>query len=436
MGQGEGRVELAVGDKETLGFLLHLAIPRQELLLVGMGRKSAHGRDFRFHLDGFAHDLDLFHPVHELPSQGPFGLITGNDDGAFPPPQVMFQVMQDPTGVAHAAGRQDDFRSVRVVDLHRFLDRRRKVNVPHGKEAVSLKFRQGPRFLVVLILRRQGNPRHLRRHGAIDIDWDIRDFAGLLQFLEIVQQDLRTADGKSRDDHVAAPLHRAVHDIRQFLLLVVFLVQAVAVGRFRDDEVGAADFFRILEDRVVRLADVAGENQLGFLPVFRHLHFHNGTAQDMARHQKFHRHARQDVERRVKFVDIEIAQRSVGVVHRKKGAYFGPARPQTFAVGELRVRFLDVGAVRQQDRTQLLRRPRAVDRALVPFLHELRNQAAVVDMGVRQDHGVDVARRKGKGPLVQGFDRLRALEHATIDEEFFPVYFQQVARSGDRPGRP
>ena len=49
--------------------------------------------------------------------------------------------------------------------------------------------------------------------------------------------------------------------------------------------------------------------------------------------------------------------------------------------------------------------------------HELWQQAAVVDMGVGQQHRVDIGRAERKGAVVQLLQRLRSLKQAAIDQE-------------------
>ncbi len=51
------------------------------------------------------------------------------------------------------------------------------------------------------------------------------------------------------------------------------------------------------------------------------------------------------------------------------------------------------------------------------FAHQLRQQAAVVDMRVRQQHGIDIGRAERKGAVVQRLQRLWPLEQAAVDQQ-------------------
>ena len=62
-------------------------------------------------------------------------------------------------------------------------------------------------------------------------------------------------------------------------------------------------------------------------------------------------------------------------------------------VVEARVFFLQVAGVGKDDAAQIDRRRRGVNRAAESLFHQARNPAAVVEMRVRQDDGIDFASR-------------------------------------------
>ena len=164
------------------------------------------------------------------------------------------------------------------------------------------------------------------------------------------------------------------------------------------------------------------------------MQFHIGAAQNMASYPELGRHARDNLNFLVKVMDHKISHGGIRVVHRIERLFFRTAGPHAFTVVKLCIRFLDVGTVRQQDRTQLLGGLGAMDGTLVAFLHQFGNQAAMIDMGVSQDHGINTARCKSKGAAVELGNQLGTLEHAAIHQHLFAVYFQQVTRTGYRPG--
>jgi hypothetical protein len=70
---------------------------------------------------------------------------------------------------------------------------------------------------------------------------------------------LGTADGEGWDDDVAAAGHGFVDDGGQGLCFVVIFMVAVAVGGFHDDVVGGFDGGWVFDERLIWLAEVAGE---------------------------------------------------------------------------------------------------------------------------------------------------------------------------------
>ncbi len=66
--------------------------------------------------------------------------------------------------------------------------------------------------------------RTVQKHG------DVGDCVFLAQLRDQVQNGLRPADGKSRNDHCPRTLHGTVDDAGKLCLGVVFFVEAVAVS--------------------------------------------------------------------------------------------------------------------------------------------------------------------------------------------------------------
>ena len=85
---------------------------------------------------------------------------------------------------------------------------------------------------------------------------------GVQQPAEVVDQLLGPLDGEDRDDDVAARGDRLADHVGQLRRdVAVVLVVAVAVGRFHHDVVGLGEDGRVADDRLVPLADVAGEDE-------------------------------------------------------------------------------------------------------------------------------------------------------------------------------
>ena len=104
------------------------------------------------------------------------------------------------------------------------------------------------------------------------------------------------------------------------------------------------------------------------------------------------------------------------------------------AVRVLGVLLLQVSRVRQQDPAEVRSRPRAEDGTRETVLDEQRQIARVVEMGMRQNDGIDETRLDWQRRPVAKAKRLEALEQAAVDQQPAVVVLEQVLRAGHRPG--
>src|SRR5262245_41599082 len=98
------------------------------------------------------------------------------------------------------------------------------------------------------------------------------------------------------------------------------------------------------------------------------------------------------------------------------------------------VLFLDLSRVAEHDVGQSHRRLGGVNRSPKAILHEFWNQAAVVDVHMRQQHVVNVSGRdRTRVPI----SRLKPplLKHAAIDHHVLTGHFQTIAATRDLPIR-
>ena len=87
-----------------------------------------------------------------------------------------------------------------------------------------------------------------------------------LYFTDKIQHLLRSADGKRRDHKVAAAVERFLNDFCQLRHVIRFrAVAPVAVGGFHNHVIGALRVLRVVDQRLMDISDIAGEEQF-----FRH----------------------------------------------------------------------------------------------------------------------------------------------------------------------
>ena len=104
-------------------------------------------------------------------------------------------------------------------------------------------------------------------------------------------------------------------------------------------------------------------------------------------------------------------------------------------VGPLRVFFLEVGGIGEQDPQEVHGRFGAVNRSAVTALHEQRQRAGVIDVGVRDDDRVQRRRIELEVAPVPLAQLLQSLEEPAIEQHAAPAGGNEVHRAGDGSGR-
>src|SRR5215469_5169423 len=165
----------------------------------------------------------------------------------------------------HTARRDDDAGEFAVIDLLGILR-----GLGKGK-TLPLKWRsilchELPGSIAVFFGVLQENFDGLNRHRTVAKDRNFRRLSGLHQFLKHENEFLCTLDGKSRDNHCAAPLPSFTNQIRQLRPRVILRMLAISVSRLHDYDLGRFPSLRprinYLARRyvlVVHATDIAGE---------------------------------------------------------------------------------------------------------------------------------------------------------------------------------
>ena len=101
------------------------------------------------------------------------------------------------------------------------------------------------------------------------------------------------------------------------------------------------------------------------------------------------------------------------------------------AIGEGSIFLLNVAAVGQQNAAQITGTRGGIHMARKPFLRQQGQVAAVIQMGVRQQHSIDLIRRNGqRGPIAKT-ELLVTLKQATVDQQAFLSVADQVFGASD-----
>ena len=161
----------------------------------------------------------------------------------------------------------------------------------------------------------------------------------------LVKDLLGTADGKCRDQDIAAAVVRRSEDLPQFGQgLLAIPVPPVAVGAFHQHHVGFFDGFGIAQNGRVVLPQVSGEDDLALPPAFLHPDLHRAGAENVPGVAKAHPDTIGDIEDFPVLPTLHLAHHALAIRH-------GVQRLDAFAqlaTAVLGAAFLQVGRIGQQ----------------------------------------------------------------------------------------
>ncbi len=199
-------------------------------------------------------------------------------------------------------------------------------------------------------------------------------------------------------------------------------MQAVSVGRFGDQVIALRERHRRLQDMAERPADITGIGKMCCFSLFSNLKRNYGTAQHMTGIGKL-------------YMDIIINPESPVVgntdeqLHTGTGIFFGidrfnrsQASGSTPPVKMFYITFLYVPAIGKHYCAQVTGGMSANHRSTEAQFINVRDQSRVVDVCMRQEDMVDFNRVKTEIAVhTIGFQPF-ALEHATVEQYFLPVF--------------
>ena len=91
--------------------------PFQQFRLPGVGAEPAEFMDLCLNGDPFAIDPDGWRTFNKLAAKGSRSLVADDQHGCFGFPEIVPQMVLDPSGVAHAGTGNDHARSFYLVEL-------------------------------------------------------------------------------------------------------------------------------------------------------------------------------------------------------------------------------------------------------------------------------------------------------------------------------
>ena len=422
---------LAVDHEHPPGLFRKGVHPAQQTVLVRVAGHAGQLTDLGLYLDGLTEQLDRVHPFDEGAPQGAHGLKAHEQNGTFRPPQVVLEVVADASGFAHAAGGQDDLGRAVGVDHAGVLAGHADAQ-PRHVDGVDALFQQSAGLLVkavgVCIPEDAGG---LGGQRAVNVDRKIAvslDKAFFLDLTQKIQHFLRAAHRKAGHHHVAAPVKGTLQDFSKLCHIIgLWGVAAVAVGRLHKHIVCLLDIGRVFYNGLVQIADIAGEDQLCGGAALGDPQLDAGRAQQVAHIHKPCLDARGKLDALAVLHTQEQAAGGLGILYGVHRLYRLCTGALALAVFPLGFKLLNMRRVPQHDAAQLHGGDGGVDPAPEAVVRQQRQKAGMVDMGMGDEHKVDLAGGYGQGLVLV---HIFALLHAVVDEETLPCRFQHGAAAG------
>lgn len=150
--------------------------------------------------------------------------------------------------------------------------------------------------------------------------------------------------------------------------------------------------------------------------VILHLHLDDGRAKDVPGVMEGDLYPPGHLHRYAVSLWVALTERLLGVgqgVQRLNRRLALACAPAVLPLG---VFLLQEGRIQQHQFEQLAAGFGGMDRAAIPLGHQTRQQPAVIEVGVGNDHGIQAARIEGKSTVVLIFLLAASLVHAAFEQ--------------------
>ena len=233
---------------------------------------------------------------------------------------------------------------------------------------------------------------------------------------------------------------------REFRQRVLFGMHAVSVSRFHHYDIGGfalhwSGMYDLARNGslIANAANVPSKEHLTALTIYLQRDFRHARSQDVGGGSETEGQFRGEPNRFADLHRLEILQRILRLFKRVQRQGRGVLGLSGLVI-EIRIFFLQVAGVGQDDSTEIDRGRRSVDGSAKALFDEARNPAAVIEVGVREEDRINLPARNRRFTPISLAPFLGALEEATVNEELKTLLpagitgVDQVLRTGDRPG--
>jgi len=272
--------------------------------------------------------------------------------------------------------------------------------------------------------------------GGIDVDGDAGEIAVVVEFVQEEEDGLGSTEAEGGDEESALALGGFGDDAFQGALDVLGGgMNAIAIGAFGDEYVAAGDEFGVAEEGHVATPEVAGEDDAADFAFVQEFHFDDGGTENVPGV------AEAEFEFGGDLLEAAVGDGLHELDDAPDVAVFVQGEDFATAGGEMLIEvegifLLDMSGIVEHDLGDVERGGGTEDGTVEAGFHQSRQVSAVIDMGVGEDDGIEVARVAGElFVLLPGFGAV-SLEETAIEEKPELAAFDEVLTAGDLLGSP
>ena len=178
----------------------------------------------------------------------------------------MFQLMTDTAGITHTRSRYDHLRCRGYIDCNGIITCNGRLQT-RKTDRIDALFDQCHR--IIIIISRYIPVENIR---CFHCQWTVHIHLKIIMVLhkafrldlsDKVKHLLSSSNSKGRNDYIAAPVKCPLDDCCQFLDIIRTRTMAsVPIRGFHNDIIRILNIMWILDDRLIRIADITGKYKL------------------------------------------------------------------------------------------------------------------------------------------------------------------------------
>ena len=242
-----------------------------------------------------------------------------------------------------------------------------------------------------------------------------------------IQHFLSTAYCKGRDHQTAASVKGPLDDLCQYCRIIrTFSMTAVSVGRFHHNIICLSDIYRIPDQRLINISDIAGKNDLFCFVLFRHPDFNTAGAKKMSCIHKSYFDSLCRFDDLIIWASDEVPEHTHGIFHSVCRNKFRFSFSPPLSVSPLSLEHLDMCAVTKHDIAEITSCLCRIDRPLIAFCIQGRKISGMIHVCMCQKHKIQITRSHRKLLI---FIIIRSLLHSIIHQKLPSCRFQIITAS-------